>query len=96
MALVGRSRICARHTFVRTGATYEMGTIKQSELLFYPFKSPSLFNAHCADSHGSDGKGIGPTSPSLKTKPADLTALAKNTGGKFPAARVQKTIGAPV
>jgi len=78
------------------GATYETGTIKQSELLIYPFKSPSLFSAHCADSHGSDGKGNGPKSSSLKAKPADLTAVAKITGGRFPIARMQKAIKTPV
>ena len=29
---------------------------------------------------------------SLKTKPADLTLLAKNNGGKFPTLRIQKFI----
>ena len=66
--------------------------IKQSEHLIYSVKGPSLFSAHCAVCHGSDGKGKGPLSRSLKTKPADLTVLAKNNGGKFPAARVQKII----
>jgi hypothetical protein len=28
----------------------------------------------------------------LKAKPADLTALARNNGGKFPTERVQKLI----
>ena len=86
------SQIRKGHTFVRTGATYETGTRKQSEQLIYPFKSPSLFSAHCAESHGSDGKGNGPKSFSLKTKPADLTAVAKITGGRSPIARMQKAI----
>jgi mono/diheme cytochrome c family protein len=68
------------------------GAMKQSEQLIYSIKGPSLFSAHCAVCHGSDGKGNGPMAPSLKNRPADLTVLAKNNGGMFPSARVQKTI----
>ncbi len=38
----------------------------------------------CAPCHGADGKGDGPVSAELKTKPADLTVLAKKNGGIFP------------
>jgi mono/diheme cytochrome c family protein len=65
---------------------------KQNEQLLYSVKGPDLFRAHCATCHGADGTGNGPTASALKTKPADLTVLAKNNGGKFPAARVQKYI----
>jgi mono/diheme cytochrome c family protein len=65
---------------------------EQIERLIYSVKGPDLFRAHCAPCHGSGGKGNGLLSRSLKTKPANLTVLAKDNGGKFPAARVQKTI----
>jgi len=55
-------------------------------------RGPDLFHAHCAACHGAEGKGNGPAASSLKTKPADLTVLAKNNGGKFPVGRVQKFI----
>ena len=55
-------------------------------------KGPDLFRAHCAACHGSEGKGDGPVASTLKTKPADLTVIAKNSGGKFPSARVLKII----
>ena len=55
-------------------------------------RGPDLFHAHCAACHGPDGKGNGPAGAALKTKPADLTVLAKNNGGKFPTQRVQKFI----
>jgi mono/diheme cytochrome c family protein len=64
----------------------------QSEHLINPIKGPSLFTAQCAVCHGSDGKGNGPISPHLKTRPPDLTVLTKNNGGRFPSARMQKTI----
>ena len=60
--------------------------------LIYSVKGPDLFRAHCAPCHGSDGRGNGPAAAALKEKPADLTALAKNNGGKFPAEQTEKAI----
>jgi mono/diheme cytochrome c family protein len=51
-----------------------------------------MFHAYCASCHGLDGKGNGPAAPALKTKPTDLTLLAKGSGGKFPAMRVMNSI----
>jgi mono/diheme cytochrome c family protein len=65
---------------------------KQYEQLIFSVRGPDLFRAHCAACHGPEGKGNGPVGASLKTKPADLTILAKNNGGKFPTQRVQKFI----
>jgi hypothetical protein len=41
------------------------------------------FLSKCAECHGADGKGAGPMSSRLKTKPADLTVLAKRNNGVF-------------
>jgi mono/diheme cytochrome c family protein len=65
---------------------------KQYEQLIFSVRGPDLFRAHCAACHGPEGKGNGPAGAALKTKPADLTVLAKNNGGKFPTQRVQKFI----
>lgn len=65
---------------------------KEYERLIYSVKGPDLYRAHCAACHGADGKGGGPVAPTLKTKPADLTVLAKNSGGKFPSERALKII----
>ncbi len=65
---------------------------RENEKLIYSVKGPDLYHAHCAACHGPNGKGDGPASVALKTKPADLTVLAKNNGGKFPTQRVQKFI----
>jgi mono/diheme cytochrome c family protein len=51
-----------------------------------------LFAAHCATCHGVDAKGGGPMSPQLKVWPPDLTVLAKNNHGSFPALHVGETI----
>ena len=51
-----------------------------------------MFNAYCASCHGVDAKGNGPAAAALKNMPADLTALAKKNGGKYPAMRVMSSI----
>jgi mono/diheme cytochrome c family protein len=57
-----------------------------------PASGKEMFHAYCASCHGLDGKGNGPAAPALKTKPTDLTLLAKGSGGKFPAMRVMNSI----
>ncbi len=42
-----------------------------------------LYNAYCAQCHGTEGKGDGAAAPGLKSPPADLTHLAEKNGGKF-------------
>src|ERR1700692_3757798 len=42
---------------------------------------------YCGNCHGDDGKGNGPKASTLNPKPGDLTQLAKNSNGTFPAAR---------
>ena len=46
----------------------------------------------CAGCHGSDAKGGGPQRDKLKTKPIDLTVLAKRNHGTFDAAAVYQMI----
>ena len=42
-------------------------------------------NSSCAACHGLNGKGEGPVSAELKTKPSELTLIAKRNDGVFPA-----------
>jgi mono/diheme cytochrome c family protein len=39
------------------------------------------YESSCAACHGRNGKGDGPVSPELRTKPSDLTLIAKKNGG---------------
>lgn len=55
-------------------------------------RGPDLFRAYCASCHGLDATGHGPAAPALKAKVPDLTILATKNGGKFPDARVRRTI----
>jgi len=47
---------------------------------------------YCSACHGADGKGEGVVSGFMRPKPSDLTALASQNGGVFPAARVREII----
>ena len=38
----------------------------------------------CAACHGQNGKGDGPVSEELRTRPSDLTLITKKNGGVFP------------
>ncbi len=53
-----------------------------------PASGKEMFMSYCASCHGKDAKGDGPAASALKQAPADLTALAKQNGGKYPSDRV--------
>ena len=46
------------------------------------------FEVHCALCHGMDAKGNGPYASNLKLAAPDLTLIAKNNAGVFPADRI--------
>ena len=50
------------------------------------------YQSNCASCHGMDAKGDGPVSKELKTRPADLTLLAKKNKGVFPLNAVYRII----
>lgn len=52
------------------------------------------YETYCADCHGSDGKGNGPSASviPMNPRPPDLTLLMKKHGGKFPFEEVADTI----
>jgi mono/diheme cytochrome c family protein len=57
------------------------------ETQFPPSYMPSgqeMYHQFCAACHGADAKGNGPAASRLKTRPPDLTTLAKRHMGKFP------------
>lgn len=50
------------------------------------------FEVHCAICHGMDAKGNGSYAYNLEVAPADLTLLARNNAGTFPADRIIEVI----
>jgi cytochrome c5 len=51
-----------------------------------------MFNSYCAVCQGKEATGNGPAASAMKTPPTDLTLLAKNNGGKYPASHVATVI----
>lgn len=51
-----------------------------------------MFAHYCGSCHGAGGKGDGPAAASFKKAPRDLTKLAHDNGGKFPAAHVTSVL----
>lgn len=64
----------------------------QAPDLKVPLDGPSIYKAYCAACHGADGKGHGPAAETLKYKPIDLTAIAKNNKGVFPRTTIERVI----
>ena len=57
-----------------------------------PVSGKAMYMNQCAACHGAEAKGNGPAATALKTPPTDLTVLAKNNNGKFPANHVYSSI----
>ena len=51
-----------------------------------------LYSTYCAVCHGADARGSGPLAETLKRRPADLTAIAKNNKGTFDPEMVRRII----
>jgi mono/diheme cytochrome c family protein len=64
-------------------------TVKHVPITRTPSNSGrAMYDSYCAVCHAKDAKGNGPAASAMKTPPTDLTQLAKNNGGKYPAAHV--------
>jgi Cytochrome c len=61
------------------------------DLLLAELGAP-LFQRYCTSCHGMSGRGDGPAAASLRTRPADLTAIAKRRGGEFPTGEIAQFI----
>ncbi len=59
---------------------------------FSPFNGRNTYKSYCMNCHGEQGKGDGYVSSTLKVPPPDLTQLAKQNGGVYPAERVTQSI----
>lgn len=71
--------------FILSAAAQDSRTVNQAQ--FPPTYIPSgqeMYKQFCAACHGADAKGNGPAASDLKTRPSDLTTLAKRHDGKFP------------
>lgn len=76
---------------VLAGAALLPSTAMAQQKLGYP-AGRGTYMRDCAVCHGKDAKGDGPYAPMLTKKPADLTQLAKNNNGTFPAPHVTQVL----
>lgn len=52
----------------------------------------ALYRRLCASCHGVDGRGDGPVAPALGERPTDLTTIARDHDGMFPALGIATAI----
>jgi mono/diheme cytochrome c family protein len=52
----------------------------------------ALYLRYCGACHGPGGRGDGIAGTFMRPKPADLTQIAKNNGGQFPARKTMEII----
>lgn len=74
--------------FVLIGAAQEEKPLPVT----FSLTGAEMYKTWCGSCHGAGGKGDGPAAADLKTRPTDLTMLAKKNGGKFPTERVRNYI----
>jgi mono/diheme cytochrome c family protein len=78
--------------------TFACSSTSQQQAATQPVSATSLasgagmYGSYCADCHGADGKGNGPITPTLRVSPPDLTKLAKQNRGTYPAGHVFQAI----
>lgn len=63
-----------------------------------PASGSEMYTVYCAACHGATGKGNGPAASVFKKPPTDLTMLARNNKGQYPAEHVYMVLkfGTPV
>ena len=57
-----------------------------------PASGKQMYLDYCTPCHGLSGTGNGPAAPALKVQPANLTLLAKNNRGNYPADHVTNVL----
>jgi mono/diheme cytochrome c family protein len=63
-----------------------------AQALQLTFTGSDVFKDYCAVCHGTTARGDGPLADKMKRRPPDLTVLATQNGGVFPAEQVRKII----
>jgi mono/diheme cytochrome c family protein len=75
-------------TFISAGQESTPAVKHATAAATSPASGKEMFMSYCASCHGKDAKGDGPAAGALKQAPADLTMLAKQSGGKYPSDKV--------
>jgi len=83
--------LVAGHLFAQTPDARSTQTGRSSAtptLVLESLTGRDSFDRYCASCHGLDGRGDGPVAFDLRTRPPDLTTLARREGGVFPREQV--------
>ncbi|MGE4053497.1 MAG: cytochrome c [Vicinamibacterales bacterium] len=83
------SPLRAAAVLVIAATTTTSAQVNVSPTIVVPTTGQDIFQSFCAPCHGPGGRGNGPLSSELRTRPADLTQLSLRNRGEFPTARVQ-------
>jgi hypothetical protein len=82
---------CRRHKglnqmrlFLLVAMLVSGGTLAHAEISQDLKTARKDFQVLCAPCHGVEARGDGPAAAALKTRPADLTGIARRHGGTFP------------
>jgi mono/diheme cytochrome c family protein len=84
--IVQVSRLCIFTTLAALAAPFAAAAEQPEN----PAKKAYL--TYCGACHGETGKGDGVAGTFMRPKPTDLTQLAKNAGGDFPATRLTQVL----
>jgi hypothetical protein len=80
------------HVLWLLAAAAVCGQDRSPRKLIASMEGKDLFKAYCASCHGLDGKGHGPVAAALQGPLADLTTLAKRSGGAVPREEIESMI----
>jgi len=67
----------------------QVGVPQPPPILIDSLAGRDSFEMYCAPCHGTSGRGDGPVAAALRARPADLTTLARRSGGAYPRERVR-------
>lgn len=92
-AALGTTSATSATSATATGGAGQRSTADAAPMLLTPsLAGRDNFRAYCSPCHGREGTGNGPVASALKTRPPDLTMLARRAGGTFPKQRIEAFI----
>lgn len=87
-AIVVLALVAAPATMLKAGPAADGGVPAVQAAKAAGDQGAEMYRGYCAPCHGLKGIGDGPAAAALKTRPTNLTRLAADNKGQFPAQRV--------
>ena len=73
-------------------AQEKVANVKTVPIAYTNASGSEMYTAYCAVCHGATGNGNGPAASVFTKPPTNLTMLAKNNNGKYPAEHVRAVL----